>query len=94
MKLPKLQDGTYLYQNGRFLPITMNDGYWVAEKVVHPTELESGMVVGVWTDSETGTVWFDKTRLVRNLTRATMLAALWQQIAIWDNANKREVRIG
>jgi hypothetical protein len=72
----------------------MNDGYWVAEKVVHPTELESGMVVGVWTDSETGTVWFDKTRLVRNLTRATMLAALWQQIAIWDNANKREVRIG
>ena len=94
MKLPKLPDGTYLFQHGRFTPITMTDGYWVAEKSVQPSDLESGMVVGVWTDSETGTVWLDKTRLVRNLTKATMYATLWQQIAIWDNANQREVRIG
>jgi hypothetical protein len=94
MNTPQLADGTYLYQDGKFLPITMTDGYWVAEKVIHRTELVSGMVVGVWTDSETGTVWFDKTRLVRNLPRATALATLWQQIAIWDNANQREVRIG
>jgi hypothetical protein len=94
MNIPTLADGTYLYQDGKFLPITMTDGYWVAEKVIHRSELESGMVVGVWTDSETGTVWFDKTRLVRNLTRATMLATLWQQLAIWDNARGQEIRIG
>jgi hypothetical protein len=48
----------------------------------------------VWTDEATGKVWLDKTRLVRNLTKATMYATLWQQIAIWDNANQREVRVG
>ncbi len=94
MTTPNLQDGTYLYQDGKFLPITMTDGYWVAEKVIHRTELVSGMVVGVWTDSNTGTTWFDKTRLVRNLPRATALATLWQQIAIWDNAKGQEIRIG
>jgi hypothetical protein len=90
----KIPDGTYLYQNGAFTPIQMADGYWVAERELSPSELQSGMVVGVWTDEATGKVWLDKTRLVRNLTKATMYATLWQQIAIWDNANQREVRIG
>lgn len=89
-----LPDGTYLYQNGTFTPIQMEDGYWVAEHALFPSELQSGMVVGSWTDTETGRVYFDKVRLVRNLTKATMYATLWKQIAIWDNANKREVRIG
>lgn len=89
----KIPDGTYLYQNGSFHPINMADGYWVAEKELSPSELKSGMVVGVWTDKETGKVFLDKTRLVRNLTKATMYATLWQQLAIWDNANQQEVRI-
>ena len=89
-----LPDGTYLYQDGNFHPIVMNDGYWVAEKAIFPSELESGMVVGSWTDTETGEVYFDKVRLVRNLTKATMYATLWKQIAIWDNAKQEEIRIG
>ena len=89
-----MQDGTYLYQNGTYHPITMTDGYWVAEREIAPQELVSGMIVGVWTDSKTGKVYLDKTKLVRNLTKATMYATLWQQIAIWDNAKQEEVRIG
>ena len=89
-----MNDGTYLYQNGQFYPVNMKDGYWVAERELDKSELESGMVVGVWTDSETGKVYLDKTRLVRNLTKATMYATLWNQIAIWDNANMEEIRIG
>lgn len=88
-----LPDGTYLYQKGAFTPISMEDGYWVAEHALFPNELQDGMIVGSWTDTETGRVYFDKVRLVRNLTKATMYATLWQQIAIWDNANRREVRI-
>lgn len=90
----KLQDGTYLYQHGYFTPIEVESGYWVAERELSPSELQSGMVVGVWTDSKTGRTYFDKTRLVGNLTRATQLATLWQQLAIWDNAKQEEIRIG
>lgn len=90
----KIPDGTYLFQKGQFIPIHMADGYWVAEKSVPLAEIQDGMVVGSWTDTKTGQVYLDKVRLVRNLTKATMYATLWQQIAIWDNANKREVRIG
>lgn len=89
----RLPDGTYLYQNGSFHPINMKDGYWVAEKSLPLADLQDGMVVGSWTDSKTGEVYLDKVRLVRNLTRATQLATLWQQIAIWDNSNQQEVRL-
>ena len=89
----KLQDGTYLYQNGKFQPVSMADGYWVAERELDRSELVSGMVVGVWTDKKSGKVWLDKTRLVRSLARATQLGTLWNQLAIWDNANKAEVSI-
>lgn len=88
-----MQDGTYLYQNGRFIPISVNDGYWVAERELSRADLQSGMVVGFWTDSRTGRVYLDKVRLVRNLTRATALAVLWKQIAIWSNSEGKEIRI-
>jgi hypothetical protein len=88
-----IPDGTYLYQNGGLTPITVTDGYWVAEREITPAELTSGMIVGVWTDTDTGKVWLDKTRLVKNLTRATQLAVLWNQLAVWDNANQREIRV-
>lgn len=89
----KIPDGTYLYQRGQFIPITMADGYWVAEKSLNLAELQDGAVVGSWTDNKTGQVYLDKVRLVRNITRATQLATLWNQIAIWDNTNKKEVRV-
>lgn len=89
-----MQDGTYLYQNGQYYPVNMSDGYWVAERELSKSELKSGMVVGVWTDRETGKVWLDKVRLVRNSVRAEQLAVLWNQKAIWDNSRQKEVRIG
>jgi hypothetical protein len=89
-----LQDGTYLYQNGTYHPIKMTDGYWVAERELRQEEVVSGTVIGIWRDKETGKTYQDKVRLVRNLTKATMYATLWNQIAIWDNANQEEVRIG
>ena len=92
--MEQLQDGTYLFQNGSFIRLDVKSGYWVAERELSPSELKSGQVVGVWRDSKTGKLWLDKTRLVDNLTRATQLATLWQQLAIWDNANQKEVRIG
>lgn len=88
-----MQDGTYLYQNGKFQPVSMTDGYWVAERELQRSELVSGMVVGIWTDPKSGKVWLDKTRLVRNLARATALATLWNQLAIYDNANKEVLAI-
>jgi len=89
-----MQDGTYLYQKGHMIPIQVSDGYWVAERELTPSQLQDGMIVGVWTDSKTKKVWLDKVRLVRNLTKATMYATLWQQLAIYDNANQEEIRIG
>lgn len=89
-----MEAGTYLFQNGRLTRLEVTSGYWVAERELAPSELVSGMIVGVWQDSKTGKVWLDKTRLVPNLTRATQLATLWNQLAIWDNQNQKEIRIG
>ena len=89
-----MNDGTYLFQNGRLTPITMADGYWVAEREITRSEVQDGMVIGLWTDKATGKVYLDKVRLVRNLTKATLYATLWNQIAIWDNSNQEEIRIG
>jgi hypothetical protein len=72
----------------------MADGYWVAEREITRSEVQDGMVIGLWTDKATGKVYLDKVRLVRNVTRATQLATLWNQIAIWDNSNQEEIRIG
>ena len=88
-----MQDGTYLYQNGNYHPIRMTDGFWVAERELDRSELTNGMIVGVWTDSKTGKVWLDKTRLVRNLAKASQYAVLWNQLAVWDNANEKEIAI-
>jgi hypothetical protein len=88
-----LQDGTYLYQNGTYHPITMTDGYWVAERELRQEEVVSGTVVGIWQDKATGTTYRDKVRLVRNLPKAMQYAVLWNQLAVYDNANQQEVRV-
>lgn len=89
-----MQDGTYLYMAGQFIPLAVTEGYWVAYQEVNVTELVDGDVVGVWTDSETGKTWFDRSMLFATLDGAIQAGRAYNQLAIWDNSKQEEVRIG
>ena len=47
---------------------------------------------GVWTDSETGTVYFDAVSLMESRAAANLLAKRRGELAIWDIANGEEIR--
>jgi len=49
---------------------------------------------GVWTDTETGDIFFDISRNVTDLYMALAIAEARGEIAIWDVASKKEVRVG
>lgn len=88
-----MQDGTYLYMAGQFIPLAVTEGYWVAYQETTLDELTDGEIVGVWTDSETGKTWFDKSRLFATLDGAITAGRAYDQLAIWDNSKQEEVRI-
>lgn len=48
---------------------------------------------GVWVDQETGKVYFDTSTLMYYERYAIPLAAQRGEIAIWDIANSREIRV-
>lgn len=89
-----MQDGTYLKSaDGRLVRVEVANGYWVATHSTTLANTRQGDLVGVWTDTETGTIWVDAVRLVLDATQARVLGKKHNQIAIWDNANACEVRL-
>lgn len=49
--------------------------------------------VGIWSDSATGETYLDVVRVIADRSIAELLAKATGEIAIWDLANKVEVRV-
>lgn len=49
--------------------------------------------VGWWTDAETGKVWLDAVEWIPTLSGAASIARNRGEIAFWDIANDREIRV-
>ena len=91
-----MENGTYLVLDGdKFITarIETGRGYWVAETELDLADVKSGDVIGIWTDTDTGKVWVDRSRFFTELDTALFWAKQWNQLAIWDNANGVEVRL-
>jgi hypothetical protein len=86
-------DGTYQKTWDGWQKVELGVGYWVASNEVETDDLEMGDFLGVWTDPETGKVWYDKSHLIFDLETALMLANLWGQLAIYDNKNKEPITL-
>jgi hypothetical protein len=86
-------DGTYQKTWDGWSKVELEVGYWVASCEVEMDDLEMGEFLGVWTDPETGKVWYDKSHLILDLETATMLGIKWNQLAIYDNKNKSAITL-
>ena len=53
---------------------------------------DHGELVGVWVD-DTGKVWVDRVWHYPELEEALEVARINNQLAIWDNANGKEIRL-
>jgi hypothetical protein len=90
----ELSNGTYLrLGNDNLVKIDTNQGYWVAYEQVELADTLSGELVGVWTDTDTGKVWVDRVQFFDKLEPALFIAEQFNQLAIWDNANQKEIRL-
>lgn len=92
----KLDNGTYLVLSSdttTLAKIETGRGYWVAELQTTLEDIQNGDIIGIWTDKDTDKVWLDKSRYFDNLDTALFWAIQWNQIAIWDNANNKEIRL-
>ena len=49
--------------------------------------------LGVWSDEATGTTYLDVVRVITDRAMAESLARLTGEIAIWDLANRVEIRV-
>lgn len=86
-----MKDGTYQKTENGFIPVTKDYGYWVASREVELDTLAVGEYLGVWTDPETGKVWYDQSHFIEDKGTALILCRHWNQKAIWDCANAVEI---
>jgi hypothetical protein len=92
----KLENGTYLVLSSdttTLAKIETGRGYWVAELQTTLEDIQNGDIIGIWTDKDTDKTWLDKSRYFDNLDTALFWAKRWNQLAIWDNANSKEIRL-
>ena len=92
----KLENGTYLVLSSdttTLAKIETGRGYWVAELQTTLEDIQNGDIIGIWTDKDTDKTWLDKSRYFDNLDTALFWAKQWNQLAIWDNANSKEIRL-
>lgn len=55
---------------------------------------QPGYFAGIWTDTDTGDVYLDISRNVTDLYTALAIAEARGELAIWDVASAKEVRVG
>lgn len=90
----ELQDGTYLkLSDTNLIKIETDKGYWVAEHETIIDATPNYKIIGVWNDTDTGKVWIDQSWYFEDLDTALFWAKRWNQLAIWDNANQKEIRL-
>lgn len=86
-------DGTYLAENIGFSTPELTSGFIVAQcSVQHEWEILPGDIFGRWTD-EDGTVYWDVVEVIPNILTALQTAYLRSEIAIWDIAENKELRV-
>jgi hypothetical protein len=89
--------------------VHMGKGYWVAEygcvtingaitksalaDAIKILDIEIGEYVGVWTDTKDNVTYIDRSHHFLKRQTAFDLAKHWEQIAVWDCANREEVRV-
>ena len=93
VRIVVMENGTYQKTEAGFSPIVATAGYWVAVEETTLEEVETGETVGVWTDTETNKVWVDKVVRLSDLTKALMLGKMFDQKAIYDVINKKEIEV-
>jgi hypothetical protein len=87
-----METGTYQKTDDGYSPIVATAGYWVAVEETTLDDVEVGETVGIWTD-ETEKVWVDKVVRLSDLTKALMLGKMFEQKAIYDVVNKKEIEV-
>jgi len=86
-----MQDGTYFMQDGHYLPVTPDYGYFVA--VQEDTRVaDKAPFVGVWTSPE-GQHMEEPSTWLLSLELATQRGLAHQQYSIWDCTNGREIKL-
>jgi hypothetical protein len=91
-KVESMENGTYQKTETGFSPIVATAGYWVAVEETTLEEVEVGETVGVWKD-ENEKLWVDKVIRLSDLTKALMLGKMFDQKAIYDIINKKEIEV-
>ena len=91
-KINTMENGTYQKTEAGFTPIVALTGYWVAVEETSLEEIALGETVGVWVDPN-GKLWADKVIRVSDLTKALTLGKMFEQQAIYDVANKKEIQV-
>jgi hypothetical protein len=88
------QDGTYVLSLSGLVLVNLTQGYVVAVgKLDSLNFLPVGSLVGRWEDTETGIVYWDNVIVLSALEDALDLASRLGELAIWDNANAKEIRV-
>ncbi len=88
----ELSNGTYLRLGRHAERVEIEHGYWVGTKEVELDSINSGTLFGVWED-DAGKIWLDLVQYVETLDKALELGHHYNQLAIWDNANAKEIRL-
>ena len=88
-----MNDGTYVMTEAGLESLMKSGGYWVAFEETTLDQVTPGDTVGIWTDNLTGKVWVDKSMHINDLNTAMFLGRMYNQQAIYDIVNKKEIRI-
>jgi hypothetical protein len=102
----RIPDGTYQYDNGQLVEVSMTHGYQVAEaggieasdkdtavrQIPETFGLADKYIIGFWTDKD-GTVCVDKSYWIPEFAPAVKLGQAWEQKSIWNWAEDTEEKI-
>lgn len=58
-----------------------------------PEDVKPGDTFGRWEDTETGRVFWDRVQVLDNIGDALVSAEAIGELAIWDVANSKEIRL-
>lgn len=99
------QDGTYLMsEDGKAYPVEMNTGYVVGVRSLDTEDEAPSGLFGRWTNHDevvmgvdgyelADVVYWDEVELIDTEERASLVATMRGELAIWDNAAGEEIRV-
>ena len=93
-ELANLADGTYIVTDigTALLLADYDNGYWVGEQPIDSADLTEFTLFGVWTNAK-GIKEYDLVIFEEDFESALRTAKKYNQKAIWDNKNSREITV-